>query len=259
MPRDPDLLTRVLLQGVADEIEPLVVWPDRATYRVTAGGQRFVVKTDDDLGTVAHEIAGHRRAAAAGVRVPELVASAHDAFAMRWVDGCHAARTIDARRVARRRRAATHRARPRRRPSVRNRIRRFQSRRNLRGVRSSSSSPKRCSRTANVISDSPPMRPLASAPRCMPPDRCLDAPPSGGATATFSPITCCIDPATDRVAAIIDWADHGSGDIGWDVAVLTIDHESSLDAFLDGLRRERRAARRARRVAPALLRRAAAR
>jgi len=43
-----------------------------------------------------------------------------------------------------------------------------------------------------------------------------------------------VDPATSRVTAIIDWADHGSGDAGWDLAVLTLDDTSHLDAFFDG-------------------------
>jgi aminoglycoside phosphotransferase (APT) family kinase protein len=45
-----------------------------------------------------------------------------------------------------------------------------------------------------------------------------------------------IDPATDRVSAIIDWADHGAGDFGWDFAVLTLDDEGRRDAVLDGYR-----------------------
>ena len=43
-----------------------------------------------------------------------------------------------------------------------------------------------------------------------------------------------VDPATDRVTAIIDWADHGAGDFVWDFAVLTIDHAPRRGAALDG-------------------------
>ena len=43
-----------------------------------------------------------------------------------------------------------------------------------------------------------------------------------------------MDPTTDRVVSIIDWADHGSGDVAWDLMVLTFDDASHLDALLDG-------------------------
>jgi aminoglycoside phosphotransferase (APT) family kinase protein len=42
-----------------------------------------------------------------------------------------------------------------------------------------------------------------------------------------------IDPATDRVVAIIDWSDNGAGDFVWDFAVLTLDG-APLDTLLDG-------------------------
>jgi fructosamine-3-kinase len=87
VPRDPVRLTVDLLGRTPDSIEPLVVFADRATYRIAVGEQCYVVKTDDDHGVVAREITGQRRAGAAGVRVPEIVAVAADAFAMCWVDG----------------------------------------------------------------------------------------------------------------------------------------------------------------------------
>src|SRR5262249_13095580 len=43
-----------------------------------------------------------------------------------------------------------------------------------------------------------------------------------------------VDPATDEITAIIDWADQGAGDFVWDVMVLTIDHDARRDDFLDG-------------------------
>jgi aminoglycoside phosphotransferase (APT) family kinase protein len=42
-----------------------------------------------------------------------------------------------------------------------------------------------------------------------------------------------VDPATDRVTAMIDWADSGAGDFVWDFAVLTLDG-APLDDLLDG-------------------------
>ena len=80
MPRNPIVLTRELLGTTPADVEPLVMWSDRATHRVTIGSERFVVKTDDDRETVAREVAGQRRAATAGVRVPEIIAAVDDAL-----------------------------------------------------------------------------------------------------------------------------------------------------------------------------------
>jgi aminoglycoside phosphotransferase (APT) family kinase protein len=62
----------------------------------------------------------------------------------------------------------------------------------------------------------------------------LEAPHLAWCHGDLQPEHVIVDPATNRVAAIIDWADHGSGDIGWDVAVLTIDHDRRCNAFLTG-------------------------
>ena len=62
----------------------------------------------------------------------------------------------------------------------------------------------------------------------------LEAPHLAWCHGDFQPDHVLIDPATDRVAAFIDWADQGSGDVSWDVTVLTIDDDSHLRAFLDG-------------------------
>ena len=62
----------------------------------------------------------------------------------------------------------------------------------------------------------------------------LDAPHLAWCHGDLQPEHVLVDPATDRVVAIIDWADQGSGDIGWDFAVLTIDHDEHREAFLTG-------------------------
>ncbi len=43
-----------------------------------------------------------------------------------------------------------------------------------------------------------------------------------------------VDRDSGEVAAIIDWSDQGKGDGAWDIAVLTLDDQSRLGAFLDG-------------------------
>lgn len=62
----------------------------------------------------------------------------------------------------------------------------------------------------------------------------LDAPHLAWCHGDFQPDHVLMDPVTNRVVAIIDWADNGSGDAGWDVCVLTIDHNEYRNAFLDG-------------------------
>jgi aminoglycoside phosphotransferase (APT) family kinase protein len=230
--RHVDALCRDLLGAAPDEVEALVVLPDRATWLVTIDTGRFVVKTDDDRRTTSNEIAGHRRAAAAGVRVPEILGATDDAFAMRWVDGTtlrdHA--TPAAWRAAGAQVRLVHDVggeppfgtgfggfNPTR-PTWRSFFELFAEtmlancERNLGFPREQ----------GDRIRDA-----LRGAPQ-------LDTPHLVWCHGDLQPEHVLVDPATDRVAAIIDWADHGSGDFGWDVAVLTIEHEPDRDAFLDG-------------------------
>lgn len=233
MPRDPDVLARELLGRTADKIEPLVVWQDRAAYRVTLGSERFVVKTDDEHETVAREVAGQRRAADAGVRVPEVVAVTDDAFAMRWVDGVtlqdHP--TPDAWRNTGAHVRIAHDLgggppfgtgfggfEPEQ-PTWRAFFEAF---------------AERMLRDCELDLEFPaaPAARIRAAVHAAAP--LLDAPHLAWCHGDLQPEHVLVDPATSRVAAIIDWADQGSGDIGWDVAVMTIDHAQHLDEFLAG-------------------------
>jgi hypothetical protein len=233
VPRDPGVLARELLGRHPDEIEPLVVWADRATHRVAIGAERFVVKTDDDLATVAREVAGQRRAAGTGVRVPEIVAVADDAFAMRWVNGV----TLNDLPAEAWRDAGTqirlahnlgggglpfgtgfggfepgH-------PTWREFFEAFAESMLRDCERDLEFPPAAATRIRDALREAAPM---------------LDIPHRAWCHGDLQPDHVIVDPATNRVAAIIDWADNGSGDVGWDVAVLTIDHEESRSAFLAG-------------------------
>jgi aminoglycoside phosphotransferase (APT) family kinase protein len=233
VPRDPGTLNLELFGRVADGVEPLVVWSDRATYRVTIGSERFVVKTDDELETVARELAGQRRAAHAGVRVPEVVAVADDAFAMRWVDGItlqdHPG--LDAWRDAGAQVRIAHDLgggppfgtgfggfEPEQ-PTWRAFFEAF-----------AESMLRDCE--LNLEFPAAPAARIRAAVHAAGP--LLDAPHLAWCHGDLQPEHVLVDPATSRVAAIIDWADQGSGDVGWDIAVLTIDHAQCLDAFLAG-------------------------
>lgn len=233
MPRDPQDLARELLGRPAGEIEPLVVWPDRASFRVTCGAERFVIKTDDDANTVAREAAGQARAAAAGVRVPELIGVSPNAFAMRWVEGVtlrdHS--TADAWADTGRQLRIAHDVggagpfgtgfggfEPEQ-PTWRSFFDAFAERTLRDGERDLGFPARQAARVRAAL--------RAAAPR-------LDAPHLAWCHGDFQTQHGLIDPSTDRVAAIIDWADHGSGDVGWDVAVLTLDDRAHLGPFLDG-------------------------
>jgi aminoglycoside phosphotransferase (APT) family kinase protein len=233
VPRDPDVLARDLLGRDADEIEPLMLWHDRATHRVTIGSERFVVKTDDDYGTVAREVAGQRRAAAAGVLVPEVVAAREDAFAMRWVDGIalhdqpEPAAWADA--GAQLRIAHDLGGGPPfgtgfggfepEQPTWRAFFEAF-GERMLRDCEQDLAFP--ADQAARIRAAVHAAAPL------------LDAPHLAWCHGDLQPDHVLVDPMTHRVAAIIDWADQGSGDVGWDVAVLTVDHHRHLDVCLAG-------------------------
>jgi len=234
MPRDPIVLTRELLGSTRGDIEPLVMWSDRATHRVTIGSERFVVKTDDDRETVAREVAGQRRAATAGVRVPEIIAAVDDAFAMRWVDGVtlrdHP--TPEAWRDTGAQIRIAHDLdgggppfgtgfggfEPEQ-PTWRAFFETF-----------AESMLGGCERDLDFPA-APAARIRAALHAAAP---LLDAPHLAWCHGDLQPEHVLVDPETNRVTAIIDWADQGSGDIGWDVAVLTIDHAWCRDALLAG-------------------------
>ncbi len=230
--RPLDALCLDLLGGAPDEAEPLVVLADRATYRVRVGDEQFVVKTDDDSRTTTNEIAGHRKAAAAGVRVPELVGASDDACAMRWVDGIRlcgyesAAAWRDAGAQVR----IAHDAgggppfgtgfggfNPSR-PTWRSFFELF-----------AETMLADCERDLGF-----PAEQGARIRAAMRDAGGLDTPKVVWCHGDLQADHVLVDPATDRVTAIIDWADQGAGDFGWDIAVLSIDDEAWLGAALDG-------------------------
>jgi aminoglycoside phosphotransferase (APT) family kinase protein len=230
--RDASVLTRELLGCAPDEIKTLVAYPDRATWLVTVGSERFAVKTDA-APAVAHEVEGHRRALDAGLPVPELIAVAADAFAMRWVTGTTLSRHSTAgawhAAGAQIRRAHDLGGHPPfgtgfggfepEQPAWRLFFEAFAEHMVQSCERDLDFPSAASERIRQALRDAGPL---------------LDAPHLGWNHGDLQPEHMLLDPATDRVAGIIDWADNGYGDVGWDIAVLTMDHEQYLDAFLAG-------------------------
>ncbi len=227
----PEVLARRLLGRAPDRIEPLVVWDHRATFRCSIGADDFVCKADENLDEIRRETEGLRRAIATGISVPELVAAEPGALAMRWVRGAALARGSPPAwwRVAGRELRKIHEVA-------------------TNGSFGGGFAPARDSWAAAVEAEVD-----EELDKCV--RRCgLDADQAGrirravrGARAELAsvPASWChgdlqpdhviIDRRADRVAGIIDWSDQGKGDAGWDIAVLTLDEQSPLDALLRGL------------------------
>jgi aminoglycoside phosphotransferase (APT) family kinase protein len=221
---DAASLSRRLLGRAPDTVEPLVVWPERATYRVGVGAESFVLKGEDaqpgwkpELQT---EIDAHRHAAANGIPVPELVAADDTAFAMRWVDGVpvHVHDTDAGWHAAADVVRAIHALDPIGTPGV-----------GFGGADGTWFG----SLVAEVEFEGPRCLELGLDPAAL--DRMRSTLVDARADIEKAPIVWChgdlqpdhilIDPATDAVTAVIDWSDHGQADGAWDIALLTLDHD----------------------------------
>ena len=80
-------LAQRLLGLAPDRVRTLVARPDRGVYVVTIGADEFVCKVADDQVAVAREAEGQRRAGAAGIPVPEVIATGDGEIATRFIDG----------------------------------------------------------------------------------------------------------------------------------------------------------------------------
>jgi Ser/Thr protein kinase RdoA (MazF antagonist) len=231
--RDPLSVARELLGATTELISPLVELADRASYRVRYRDEDFVVKTDDDARATRNEIAGQQRARAAGIRAPELVATSDDALAMRWVDGVPLTQhsTAAAWRDAGAQVRLVHDLGAG--PPFGNGFGGFD--RSLPDWRSffelfADTMLGDCERDLGLrLAQGDAIRAELFG------SDGLDTPHVVWCHGDLQPEHVLVDPATDRVNAIIDWSDNGAGDFGWDVAVLTLDG-APRDALLEGYR-----------------------
>jgi aminoglycoside phosphotransferase (APT) family kinase protein len=225
-----DALCRRLLGRAPDRIEPLVAWDHKAAYRCVIGDDAFVCKVDVQLDEVLREIDGLERAAAAGIAVPKVVAADTGAFAMRWVAGTALTYSSPAEwwRAAGREVRRVHAVAP---PPY--------SGGGFAPARDSWEAAiaaeveeelEKCVRENGLDQEAAPrIRGAVADAR----DE-LAAAPSAWYHGDLQPDHVIVDPESGEIAAIIDWSDQGKGDGAWDIAVLTLDDESRLDAFLTG-------------------------
>jgi aminoglycoside phosphotransferase (APT) family kinase protein len=225
-----DALCRRLLGRTPDRIEPLVIWDHKATYRCVIGDDAFVCKVDVQLEEILREIDGLERAAAAGIAVPEVVAADTGAFAMRWVAGTALTYSSPAEwwRAAGREVRRVHAVVP---PPY--------SGGGFAPARDSweavieaevEEELEKCVRENGLDQEAVPRVRRAVADGH---DE-LAAAPASWYHGDLQPDHVIVDPESGEIAAIIDWSDQGRGDGAWDIAVLTLDDESRLDAFLAG-------------------------
>jgi Ser/Thr protein kinase RdoA (MazF antagonist) len=222
-------LTQRLLGLAPDRVRTLVARPDRGVYVVTVGADEFVCKIADDQVAVAREAEGERRAGAAGIPVPEVIATGDGEIATRFIDGTPLTRirAPDAWRAAGRVLRRVHAIEPD----------------GMWGKGlDAPDSTWRASIDAHLVyalDDCGRELGFDSAQAARIRDACaaspvFDAPMRAWCHGDCQPDHFLIDPATNDVIALIDWSDHGKADAAWDLAVLTLDDEEMLTAVLDG-------------------------
>jgi aminoglycoside phosphotransferase (APT) family kinase protein len=229
--RDGAALGRRLLGGTPDRVEPLVQWDHKAAYRCDVGGESFVCKVDIQIAEIRREVDGLVRAAAAGIPVPEVVATGEGELAMRWVEGTAltSGSPSDWWRSAGRELRRVHAVNPLdMRPGGG-----FSPARDTWAAAIEAEADEELARWADEgWLDAAAVARIREAITNAH-DSLIAAPPSWY-HGDLQPDHILVDAATGDVAAIIDWSDQGRGDAAWDLTVLTLDDLEHLDAVLDG-------------------------
>ena len=226
----PDALARQLLGRNPDRVSPIFTYDHRATHRCDVGGQSYLCKADVNAAELAKEVIGHRYASASGLPVPELIAVARNGVAMRWVDGRPLTQVPS---------NAAWRA-------TGGVLRRVHEQEPI-GPLGGGFAPERgtwfeaiaaqvddaatkCART-HGLDPAQASRVRAAVVEAR---AAFDDAPMSWVHGDLQPEHVLLAPSDDaEVAAIVDWSDHGRGDVAWDVAVLTLEHEARVDLLLD--------------------------
>ncbi|MEO6044161.1 MAG: phosphotransferase [Tepidiformaceae bacterium] len=215
-----------LLGGEISAIDELLNYGYRAAWKVTAGGERFMVKVDLRSGFQTREVEAQAHARSAGVPVAEAVLSRDGdvpALAMRWVEGgslrgCASLRSWQAAGAVLRLAHGAPSLRPAPEPPgafVAGWLKR--------------ELPYLVAHHGFAAADAELV--LRHAERLRPTlDHATPAWLHGDCQAAHF----LLEPAGDRIAAVLDWADAHEGDPVMDFAVLTLFDREALLAVLDG-------------------------
>jgi aminoglycoside phosphotransferase (APT) family kinase protein len=222
-----------LLGRPPGEISALAEWPDHSAYRVDIAGDFFVVKIDRDHERIAREVAGQSRAALAGVPVPPIIAHEPGALAMRFVDGT----PLNERTTAPAWRATGAALRTLHASSPEHGDELIGSGFGVAARTWPDFVHSRLESSLDGCVDGLGLDPAVAASIRRAFDDHLpliEAAPIVRSHGDFQPEHVLLDPRSDQVGAIIDWADHGLADPAWDLAVLTLDDSSHLEDLFAG-------------------------
>lgn len=214
-----------LLGAPPDEVERLLMYVERAAWKVRVANKWFVVKADTRDGMQRKELDAQNHAGGVGVPVPEVVAAIDrpiPAMAMKWVDGLslHKHPSTDAWRDAGRVLRMAHGAsvmRPRSVPWG-----------DLVLTWLKSDLPYLVHRHGLTAVDCDAALRRADGLRSRL-NRCPLVWLHGDCQAEHF----IIDPTTERVVALVDWADAAEGDAAMDFAILTLFDDGVLGQALD--------------------------
>jgi aminoglycoside phosphotransferase (APT) family kinase protein len=215
-----------LLGRPARLVRPVFEWPDRTTLVVESAGERFLVKIDADVTRLAHEAFGQRQAGRLGVPVAELYAAEPGALLMRFVEGVSladfAARDAVVETGRWLRRLHDHGATT---PD-------YDGHERWSDAVAAWLAPELDGCLAEGLVDGS----LAAKVHHALDDArdALDAAPPVWCHGDFQAAHVLADPFTNAVTAFLDFADHRTGEPGWDIAVFTLYDEALLDPLLAG-------------------------
>ncbi len=214
-----------LLGRSPESVEELLNYGYRAAWKVRLGTEVFVVKADVRTGFQRREVDSHRHAATAGIPVPDIVdvdEGPPATVAMRWVDGAslHGQDSVTAWRAAGRILRVIHAQSP-----IRRREQHWEDfvldwfARDVPYLA-------RYGLTDGEISGA---LKRANGLRTV-----LAAEPLVWVHGDCQAEHFLLDPAGERVLAVLDWADAEEGAAGFDFAVLTLFDDGVLAHVLDG-------------------------
>ena len=215
-----------LSQLVGHELESAVTLLDygyRGAWRVKALGETYLVKADERPGAIRREVAAHQHAAAHGIPVPELGATVGDpnpGVSFRWVEGValHGSIVPEAWRAAGRVLRRIHELPPLDDTHPIDRLWPFEA--EIEWMVANGGLTR--SEADAALSVAEPLR------------LTVEAAPLAWTHGDCQAAHFIMNPATNEVAAVIDWADAGFARPEMDFAVLALFDAGALEWILEG-------------------------